>query len=60
MPLATVVKNLFRVTHTKAYFSESNKKNSSHSIFNEDQVIKLLEFIVDNSYYILLIIVIIY
>ena len=43
-------KDFIRITHTKAYFSESTAKKSGHTILNKDNVIKLLNFIVDNSY----------
>ena len=45
-----VDKEYIRVSYVKAYFSESNKKYGNHSVFNKDQIINLLNFIVDNSY----------
>ena len=43
-------KKYIRVSYIKAYFSDSNAKNSNHNIFDRNQVIRLLEFIVDNSF----------
>ena len=43
-------KDFIRVSYNKAWFSQSDKKTSGHYIFTKDQVIKLLNFIVDNSY----------
>ena len=45
-----IIKDFIRVTYSKAYLSDCNSKRSGHSIFNRDQVVKLLQFIVDNSY----------
>ena len=38
------------MSYTKAYFSELDNKSKGHLIFNQSDVIKLLDFIVDNSY----------
>lgn len=43
-------KEFIRVSYKKAYFSDCDTKKSGHSIFNKEHVIKLLNFIIDNSY----------
>ena len=56
--LAKIINNAFdycgkefiRVSYFKAYFSDSDSRNSNHDIFNRADVIKLLNFLVDNSY----------
>jgi len=45
-----VDKEYIRVSYNKAYFSDSNTKNNNHNIFDRNHVIKMLEFIVDNSF----------
>ena len=45
-----VNKKFIRVTPKKAYFSDSDRKYKGHTIFTKEDVLKLLRFLINNSY----------
>ena len=43
-------KKFLRVTPTRAYFSDSDRKYKGHIILTKEQVLKLLRYMIDNSF----------